>query len=394
MIYINKNYIENIRKKINLVDVVSKFMHIQKIGVNYIALCPFHKEDTPSFYINTEQQYYYCFGCQISGDIFEFIKKYKSVTFINSVKYILDKYRHIKQKTTIWSKPKDKSVNLELIINHRKKHYCIQMPVLYNVIYGKILYLLKQTNAFFQKNMTNTAFCYLVSRKISFQIAERFNIGFSPNQYNNLTQYFKFLPNSMNLLYQAGLAIKKRVGGEYKFCDLFYARIIFPIKNKNGLVLGFGGRSINKNMRKYINSKETFFFKKKKILYGFYESSQLNNHFDRIILVEGYIDVIMLHQHNITNVVSLMGTSLTIIQLNLLFSYTNEVILCLDNDFAGYNAIQKIIQMYYLIKNPKKIIRILKLPKTLDPDSYIRKCGKKNFINKLKYSFYLIKNKK
>jgi len=382
MIYYYENYVKIIQKNIDIVDLINDFIPIIKIGNRYVGLCPFHEEHTPSFTINKNNKYFYCFGCKTYGDVFQFIKKYKSFTFTNSVIYIYIKYR-LKElgNSTLQEKTSEfNDIKYNKYIYNNNKILKINFD---KNTYGRVTCVMNMVNIYFKTNLNENAQKYLNFRNITSKIIDRFDIGFAPNKYNNLIKNFKYITNNINLLYKGGIIARKN----NIYNDLFYYKIIFPIKNILGNTIGFAGRSINNNFPKYINSKDTCLFNKRKMLYGLYESIKINKKIKNLIIVEGYFDVLTLHQHNITNVVGIMGTSLTYMQLNLLFSYVNTIILCTDADFAGYLTIKKTIKMYNSIKSKNKIIRILKLSDGFDPDSYIQTFGKNEFLKKIKNHF-------
>mgnify|MGYP001607061751 FL=1 len=341
--------------KINIVEIIGEFINIKNVGNNYLANCPFHNDKTPSFYINIEKKYYYCFGCLSHGDVLQFIIDYKNISFFEAVKFLLLKTGH----------------NLKLNYKNYKN---------YSLNFYKYVYLFNYAVEFFiyRLKINKNAIKYLYDRGISDEIIDSFKLGFSPSIDESIS-FFKFKGFNFDDLKNCGFVFLKSSN-----VFMFYNRIIFPIKNFKGNVIGFGGRIFgNYDSSKYINSSENFFFKKKKELYGIWEALSSFNYIKNIIVVEGYFDVLLLVQNDIKNVVATLGTSINKDHIDFLFTKTNEIIFCFDGDDAGKKASKKVFDICLCIINEYKKISIVFLEDGYDPDSYIRKFGKIKFLDKL-----------
>lgn len=351
MPYISENTIEKIKQRLTIVDVISDYVRLKKSGQNYVGLCPFHIEKTPSFFVNEEKGVYHCFGCGASGNMFNFIMKIENVTFPESLK-ILAKKAGIEIEFTE-SGLTETSKEKELI-------YKINQEAMF--IYN--FYLKTKSEA-------EKANELLKKREINPETINIFNLGYALPEFNKLYNELLLKKYSPALMLKAGL-IRTNEKGEY--IDRFRNRIIFPIKDVNDNVIGFGGRIIddNENAPKYINTPETIVFQKRKNLFGLNLSKNYIREKKQAIIVEGYFDVISLYQNGIKNVVAPLGTALTEEQLLLLKRYADEIVLLFDSDKAGNEATIRSISI--LLKSDLNI-KVVELPLEYDPDLFVRKFG-------------------
>ena len=346
MSQIAQEKIDEVRFASNIIDVVSGYLTLRQKGRNYFGLCPFHKEKTPSFSVNPDLQIFHCFGCGAGGNVFTFIMKIEGLTFPEAVK-LLAKQAGITLP--------EEAENFE---QYREKEALYFANNLAAELYQKTIH----TDA------AATARQYLNSRGISDAEFVSFGIGYAPNSWDGLIQYAKSRSLNIDVLYNAGLVIKKENGSYY---DRFRGRITFAIKNLTGQVVGFGARRIvNDNSPKYINSPETDIYQKRFILYGLYQSRDTIRKSDEVVIVEGYTDLTSLYRDNIRNVVATSGTSLTEDHARLLRRYTSNAILLYDSDSAGAAAALRGADI--LLENGMEV-KICTMPSGLDPDEFARK---------------------
>lgn len=357
---ISQEKIEEIKHSVNIVDFISAYVPLRKTGKNYKGLCPFHSEKTPSFVVSEEKQIYHCFGCHAGGTVFRFLMDIKKISFPEAVKEIAD-YAGIPIE---FEQGYDPSIKDEL-------------EVLYeiNVVAAK----------FFAEHLYNSlegqiARDYLDERKIKLATQRTFGLGYAPDSWSKLKNHFEEQKISLDKAGELGLLDRKDNGAFY---DKFRDRIIFPILSTNGRVIAFGGRVLNKTDRaaKYLNSPESKLYSKRKTLYGLFQSKEEIMKLDKAILVEGYMDLISLYQAGIQNVVASSGTALTEEQVQLLSRFTKNIVVLFDADAAGQKAAMRSIEV--LLKNNFEV-QVLTLPEGEDPDSYIIKHGKEQFIEELR----------
>lgn len=342
-----------ILEKINILEVINSYLPLKKSGRNHKALCPFHSEKTPSFIVSEEKQLFHCFGCGEAGSALSFVMKMENLDFIDAIEYIADKY----------------NIDLEEFKNEKfSKEELLITEQIYEI--NKMA-----ANGFYNylKN-DKEATKYLLNRKISPETMKKFGLGFAPDQwdyiYKNLIKKY-----DEKVLLKAGLIIKKEKNDGYY--DRFRNRIIFPILDIRGRVIGFGGRVTDDAMPKYLNSPDTPVFNKSFNLYGMnYAKNNLGDK-KKLIVVEGYMDVISLYDKGIKNVVATLGTSLTQGHGKLMERYSDEVILLYDSDVAGIKATRRAIEILNAFSMK---IKVLTLPDRMDPDEYIVKFGKDSLI--------------
>lgn len=363
-------FIDDLLSRVDIVDVIDKRIKLRKTGKNYSALCPFHTEKSPSFSVEPEKQFYYCFGCGAGGNALGFVMDYERMDFPQAVETLAGDYG-----LTV---PREEGGKDEQTQSESKL----------------ILEVLEKSNQFYQKQLRShpqkaRAVNYLKSRGLTGVIAKHFGIGFAPPGWDNLLKALGGDQKQVDLLFKAGLVIKReqdkdaasagaaKQDGQY---DRFRDRIMFPIRDSRGRVLGFGGRVLTDEKPKYLNSPETPVYHKANELYGLYEARRSNAKQTRFMLVEGYMDVVALAQHGIDCAVATLGTATNATHLTRLFKIVSEVIYCFDGDEAGRTAAWRGMQATLPVLEDGRQVRFLFLPDGEDPDTLVRKIGKARFI--------------
>ncbi len=366
-ISISDNIVDEIKSRCNIVDVIGQVVPLKKTGSNHKGVCPFHNEKTPSFVVSETKQIYTCFGCGATGDAIEFVEKYYNVEFKEAIEKIAGQYG-IEIKS---ASPGD---------GKRDELYEIN----------------REAATFFYKafiKADNTGYNYMKKRGIDISTLKKFGVGYADSEWDSLYNHFKDKGVDVKLLMELGL-ISESKG---KYFDKYRNRIMFPIINTRGKIIGFGGRAIGDDSPKYLNSPESKVFMKKNNLYGINLTRQEIDKEDYAILVEGYMDVISLYESGIRNVCASLGTALTENQAKLLKRYTNNIILSYDADVAGQTASLRGMDILYK-ENCK--VKVLQVSDGKDPDEFVRKRGKEAFIKLAKealpyadYKLYLLQNK-
>ena len=355
MAYISNDVINEIRNKTDIVDVVSKYVNLTKKGKNYIGVCPFHDDHSPSMSVSPEKQIYTCFSCGASGNVFTFVADFEHISFAEAVKLLGDKAGISVGSNVIKSEKIDKYFE---IYNYASKFY---------------------QNSLFS-TLGKNAIDYLENRKIDKDTIKKFGIGLSM-QKASLTEYLLSKNYTLDELITAGISNDNG-------SDIFINRIVFPIYDLGGNPVAFSGRIYNtKDTSKYINTKETNKFKKGKILYNYHIAKEYLKKNDTIIIMEGQMDVIRASTIGIDNVIATMGTALTKDHKNIIKNMANTVILCFDGDAAGEKATNAAIE---LLEDTNLNIKVVRLPNGMDPDEYILKEGKDSFISQIKFASNLI----
>ncbi len=350
MVFISDEKKNEILENSDIVAIIGDYVDLKKSGNSYKGLCPFHNEKTPSFTVDDRKQLFHCFGCGEGGDVVSFIMHKEGLSYIDSMKYLAKK-AGIKLDDT-------KSSKENKILN---RYYDINKDIM----------------MYFYKNLLTDKACqiYLKNRGFRSNIVNTFMLGFAKNSWDDLLNYVKKKDYLLDDIENLGL-IKKSQNGKYY--DKYRNRLIFPIINHYGKVIGFGGRSIDSTMPKYLNSPESQVFKKRYNLYGLNIFKKQSN--KDIILVEGYMDVIGLNNQGIDQAVASLGTSLTSDQAKLLKRYAKNVYICYDEDNAGIKATDRAIEI--LLDEGIKP-NIISLEKGLDPDDFVKKYGRDAFIKKM-----------
>ena len=347
---ISEDIIQKVKEGNDIVEVISDAVKLKKSGRNYMGLCPFHHEKSPSFSVAVDKQIYKCFGCGEAGNVITFVMKNRNLTFVDAVKFLADR------------------ANIPITYNDDNNRI-VKDP-------NEKLYKINVDAArFFFKNMRTSSVAknYFSNRGITDGTIKRFGLGYSMDSWNSLLRYLGNMGYTELDMVSAGLIIKSEKGNYY---DRFRNRIIFPVFDYMGKVIGFGGRVMDDSKPKYLNSPETNIFKKGVNLYGLNFANKTDME-RTIIMVEGYMDCISLHQYGITNVVASLGTALTEGHAKLLKRYADKIIISYDADLAGQNATLRGVE---LLKNHNFDVRVLKVPQGKDPDEYIRSNGKDAFL--------------
>jgi DNA primase len=346
-----QSFIDEVLSRIDLVEIIEKRVSLQRTGrANYTGLCPFHAENTPSFSVSQLKQFYYCFGCKASGNAIRFLMAYDKLSFIEAIEMLAEKAGlSLPQRDCL--KEEESTLSLSL---------------------------LEKAASFFQEQLacSPVAKQYLTDRGLSAEIIDKFRIGFAPSSGENLLNKLGDSLRAKQQLLTIGML------AERKNQLLFRNRIIFPIRNKRGQIIAFGGRSLGNQMPKYLNSPETAYFHKSRELYGLHEALQANKQTKQFIIVEGYLDVIALHQHGIREAVATLGTAISLQHLQLLLRYAESLCFCFDGDQAGKKAAWRVVEIALPLMNTGVDLSFLVLPEGEDPDSYIRKVGSQQFRQK------------
>lgn len=317
-LYISDEIIQKVKDDSDIVNIISEYIQLKKSGSNYVGLCPFHSEKTPSFTVSETKQYYHCFGCGEGGDIVTFIMKKENLEFLDAVKFLADKLGIEIEDSNFTVKNKDE----------KNKTYEIN----------------KEAARYFYDNLIKNSYAleYLRKRNINTKTIRQFGLGFSLNSWDSLYKYLIQKGYTDNDIEKTGLIGKR--SGNNGYYDKLRNRIIFPIIDTKSRVIGFGGRVLDNSHPKYLNSQDTIVFNKGNHLYGLNLLSKYSNR-KRIVLVEGYMDVISLYAKGINYSIASLGTALTERQCKLIKRYGEEVYICYDSDLAGINATLRAIDL-------------------------------------------------
>lgn len=345
MAYISNEQINEIRNKTDIVDIISKYINLTKRGKNYVGVCPFHDDHSPSMYVSPEKQIYTCFSCGATGNVFSFVSDFEKISFTEAVKLLA----------------REVGINIDgKLTNKESKDDYLKIYELASKFYQNSIFT----------NLGRNAIEYLKNRQIDDETIKKFKIGLSVQKLS-LTEYLNNKNYTKEDLIKIGLTNDNGT-------DIFINRIMFPICDLQGNVIAFSGRIYNtKDNSKYINTKETDKFKKSKILYNYANAKEHLKKNDYVILMEGQMDVIRSSTVGINNCIATMGTALTKEHKNILKNMTNNIILCFDGDSAGEKATLSAIE---LLEDTNLNIKIVRLPNNMDPDEYILKEGKDSFI--------------
>lgn len=346
---IPQTFIQDIISKVDIVDIIQPRVTLKKKGRNYQACCPFHDEKTPSFTVSPDKQFYYCFGCGAHGNVIGFLMAFDRMEFVESIEHL--------------------AAHLGLEVPREKSAVVENTAPLFTILQATCDYYQQQLRAH------PDAILYLKNRGLTGEIAKKFMIGFAPTQWDNLIHVFKN-PIQQKELIEAGMLIEK--SGQRPF-DRFRNRVMFPIRDVRGRVIAFGGRTITNEQPKYLNSPETPVFHKSFELYGLYELRQSKKDFSQILVVEGYMDVVSLHQHGIQYGVATLGTAINPKHIQKLLRFSSVLVFCFDGDNAGKQAAWKALTMSLPLLRDDVEFRFLFLPEREDPDSWVQKIGAEEF---------------
>ena len=353
MAKIPEHILNEIQDRCDIVEVISNYIPLNPAGRNFKALCPFHHEKTPSFIVSPDKQIYHCFGCNSGGNVFNFVKEHEKIDFIDAVKMLAEKT----------------GVNLPEYRQEKSEDSSL-VSAIYTIndiaagFYGGLL----------AKSAASTDVRrYIEKRGIEDAVLEKFRIGCADSSWRSLADYLTQRGVKREMALKAGLVLKGKDNSVY---DLFRGRLVFPIFDARGRILGFGARVLDDSLPKYINSPETVVYKKARHLYGLNFAKQHIREKGFAIISEGYLDVIMSHQYGISNAISSLGTALTVEQIRLLRRYTHNVVMVYDADQAGEMAALRGLDLFL---EEGMNVKIACLEKGHDPDSFIRKFGPRGF---------------
>lgn len=354
--YYSDELVEEVRQRNDIVDIISGYVNLKKKGGNYFGLCPFHNEKSASFSVSPGKQMYYCFGCGAGGNVFTFIMNYENYTFAEAIKLLADRAGIALPEIEDSKEAREKE-------NRRKT----------------LLQINKEAATYFYYQLRapqgRVGLDYLKGRQLSDETMNRFGLGYANKTSNDLCQYLRHKGYPDELIRESGVAVFNE---KYGMSDKFWNRVMFPIQDVNHRVIGFGGRVMGEGEPKYLNSPETPVFDKSRNLYGLNFARTARQ--DNIILCEGYMDVIAMHQAGFTQAVASLGTAFTSGQANLLRRYTENVILSYDSDGAGVKAALRAIG---ILKEAGLTGKVLNLEPYKDPDEFMKNLGREEFAKRL-----------
>ncbi|EHY9858163.1 DNA primase [Vibrio parahaemolyticus] len=362
--HIPRSFIDDLLARLDIVDIIDARVKLKKKGKNYGACCPFHNEKTPSFSVSQEKQFYHCFGCGAHGNAIDFMMEFERLEFVEAIEELasylgLDVPREQRSGGGGQFKSGPQASSSE----------------------KRSLYDLMGSIAQFYRNQlkqpsSKVAIEYLKDRGLSGEIVQKFGIGYVADEWDLVRKNFGQNKDNQDMLVTGGMLIENDKGNRY---DRFRGRIMFPIRDRRGRVIGFGGRVLGEGTPKYLNSPETPIFHKGKELYGLYEVLQVHREPAQILVVEGYMDVVALAQYGVDYSVASLGTSTTGDHIQMLFRQTNTVVCCYDGDRAGKEAAWRALENALQFLKTGNTLKFLFLPDGEDPDSYVRKYGKAAF---------------
>jgi len=356
---IPQDFIDDLLSRTDIVDVIGETVQLRKAGKDYKGLCPFHNEKTPSFTVSQDKQFYHCFGCGANGSVIGFMMDYNNLDFVETIKDLASR------------------AGMQLPENTESQQNRPNQEPVFNILEQATQFYTKQLR---QHPAKEKAVDYLKNRGLSGGIAAAYKIGYAPPGWDNLLKSFDNYSDLIPFLLKAGLIIEKESNdNEKRHYDRFRDRIMFPIRDYKGRVIGFGGRILDQGKPKYLNSPETPVFHKGRELYGLYEARKRCRDLSRIIVVEGSMVVVALAQFGINNSVATLGTATTTEHLQRIFRTTREIIFCFDGDQPGQKAAWKALEISLPLLKEGYSIRFLFLPEGEDPDSMIRQQGAEYF---------------
>jgi DNA primase len=355
---IPREFINDLLLRVDIVDLIDSHVPLKKAGNNHVARCPFHSEKSPSFSVNRNKQFYHCFGCGVSGNAISFLMEFSHLDFVEAIEELaafvgVEVPREAGAQRA--SAPQDNLAELYELLEQVARFYAKQ---------------LRAANP-----QAKPAIDYLKTRGVSGQIAKAFMLGYASDQWDVLLKHFP-----AKKLLEVGLLVKNESGKQY---DRFRGRVMFPIRDKRGRVIGFGGRVLGDSQPKYLNSPESSVFTKGQHVYGLYELLQKNSKPQRILVVEGYMDVIALAQFGIDYAVATLGTATSKTHIDSLFRISSELVFCFDGDKAGQQAAWRATEAALPSLRDGRQVRIMLLPEGHDPDSLVRAEGVDNFVHRV-----------
>ncbi|OOH89338.1 DNA primase [Pasteurellaceae bacterium 15-036681] len=355
---IPRPFIDDLIARTDIVELINSRVKLKKAGHNYQACCPFHHEKTPSFSVSPSKQFYHCFGCGAHGNVIGFLMDYDKLEFPEAIEELAALH--------------NLEVPRENVVNRDGKP-----PVSYKT--KRNLYeLLDLIAKFYQEQLTThiPSQSYLQQRGLSDDIIQRFEIGFSPDAFDAVLRRFGNNPEEQQKLIDTGMITRNDRGNLY---DKFRNRVMFPIRDKRGRVIAFGGRVLGDEKPKYMNSPESVTYHKGSELYGLYQVLQLNDSPESLVVVEGYMDVVALAQYGVNNAVASLGTATTGDQIQQMFRHTEQIICCYDGDRAGRDAAWRALENSLAYLHDGRQLKFVFLPEKEDPDTFVRQYGKEGF---------------
>ena len=351
--FIPRDFIEQLIARTDLIDIIQERIQLKKAGKNFVSQCPFHQEKTPSFNVSPTKQFYHCFGCGASGNVISFLLDFDRMEFPEAIEFLAHR--------------------LSLEIPYEKNTRPNNAPSKQSKLDD--FALLNEVAVFYQQQLktSDDAINYLKSRGINGMTAKLFGIGFAPNRWDAVLKKF----NDPEKLLATGMLIQKE--NEQSYYDRFRNRLMFPIRNTRGQVIGFGGRVLDDSLPKYLNSPETHLFQKNNELYGWFECLQNSRKLQRVFVVEGYLDVVSLAQAGISEVVATLGTATSSEHIQKIARQCPQIVFCFDGDKAGRQAAWRALNSALPVLQDNLHLRFLFLPDGEDPDSYVQKNGAEAF---------------
>ncbi len=348
--------VQKLKRELNIVDVIGEYINLKRTGRNYLGLCPFHSDRKPSFTVSEEKQIFRCFGCGVGGDVIGFYMKFHNLSFGEAVKELARRY-NIDISSLYSSRQEDQT-------SEKRQH---------------LLVLNEQAKRFFEQMLWvakggQEARDYIAQRGISRDTARAFGLGFAPASYDSLASHLRLSRVDLSLAVEAGLLAVRKDGSFY---DRFRQRLIFPIYDLNGKIVGFGGRVIERGEPKYLNTPETAVYHKGRLLYGLFQTRSFIRKAGFGFVVEGYMDLLALYEYGVREVVATLGTALTSYHVRLMKGFTSNWFLVFDADEAGVKAACRTAPLFF---NEGVYPRVISLPEGEDPDSYVRRYGKEAFL--------------
>ncbi|MGD1332951.1 DNA primase [Vibrio harveyi] len=362
--HIPRSFIDDLLARLDIVDIIDARVKLKKKGKNYGACCPFHNEKTPSFSVSQEKQFYHCFGCGVHGNAIDFIMEFERLDFVEAIEELAS-YLGL-------DVPREQRSGGGGQFNSGPQASSSEKRSLYDIM-GSIAQFYRNQ---LKQPTSKVAIEYLKDRGLSGEIVQKFGIGYVADEWDLVRKNFGQNKDNQDMLVTGGMLIENDKGNRY---DRFRGRIMFPIHDRRGRVIGFGGRVLGDGTPKYLNSPETPIFHKGKELYGLYEVLQAYREPPRILVVEGYMDVVALAQYGVDYSVASLGTSTTGDHIQMLFRQTNTVVCCYDGDRAGKEAAWRALENALQYLKTGNTLKFLFLPDGEDPDSYVRKYGKQAF---------------
>lgn len=358
---IPRNFIDDLIARTDIVDFIDSRVKLKKKGKDYRACCPFHNgNNNSSFSVSSDKQFYHCFNCGASGNVLTFIMEYDGIEFVDAIETLAEQLSI--------EVPREESA-----AGNAQQNSYIDRKDLYQLMAEVTIFYQQQLR---QHKNSQQVISYLKGRGLSGETVKHFKIGYAPDGWDELRKRFAISQESESQLVEAGMLIGKEKSGSY---DRFRDRLMFPIHDRRGRVIGFGGRVLGNEEPKYLNSPETPIFHKGKELYGLYQVKQAYKEIQRILVVEGYMDVVALAQFGINYAVASLGTSTTADHIHILFRHSSEVVCCFDGDKAGRDAAWRALENALPYMQDGRTLRFMFLPDGEDPDSLVQKEGKQAF---------------